>query len=288
VSRVSGLRPEQIDFYRDEGYLQLDELFDPKRGMDLLRAELDEIVNLGARAAHAEGLLSDLFEQEPFERRLASIAAALDEPSELLGRVGGKLRTPGMFAILTEPAILDVIESLIGPEILAHPQFNIRAKLPHQDRGVVPWHQDLAYLQPDAEETFMVNFWIPLVNATVENGCMEVMPRSHGTLVEHVENIGPGQNFRGVLDENLPPGEHVPCPVKVGGALLIQHKTLHRSTPNLSDHIRWSLDLRYSDPAWPTGRDGVPGFIARSAQDPSSVARSVEDWDRIMDGATAS
>ena len=35
----------------------------------------------------------------------------------------------------------------------------------------------------------------------------------------------------------------VDCPMRVGDLLLIQHKTVHRSTPNLSDRVRWSLDL---------------------------------------------
>ena len=32
-----------------------------------------------------------------------------------------------MFTLRTAPALLDVVESLIGPEILAHPQFNYRS-----------------------------------------------------------------------------------------------------------------------------------------------------------------
>ena len=68
--------------------------------------------------------------------------------------------------------------------------------------------------------------------------------------------------------------------------LLIQHKTIHRSIPNLSDHIRWSLDLRYSDPAQPSGRDGVPGFIARSQAHPESVAQSVDDWLALFETAS--
>ena len=69
--------------------------------------------------------------------------------------------------------------------------------------------------------------------------------------------------------------------------MLIQHKTIHRSIPNHSDHIRWSLDLRYSDPAQPSGRDGVPGFIARSQANPESVAQSVDDWLALFEAPVA-
>ena len=58
---------------------------------------------------------------------------------------------------------------------------------------------------------------------------------------------------------------------------MTQHKTMHRSLPNVSDHIRWSLDLRYCDRRKPTGRADVPGFVVRSAQAPEAVARAITE-----------
>ena len=280
-----GLTQQQLAFFREEGYLLVDDAVDPTVLQPLL-AELDESIDAFARAALADGRLSDAHADEPFERRLDALALQLADPAPLLALGRGKQRTPGMFRIYTDSVLLDIVESVIGPEILAHPQFNIRAKRPHQDEGVVPWHQDLGYLQPDAAETFMVNFWIPLVDATRENGCMEVIAGSHrAPLLDHERGMGPAGNFKGVIDEQLPDGEHVLCPVRVGGVLLTQHKTMHRSLPNVSDHIRWSLDLRYSHPELPTGRQGVPGFIARSRRDPESVCRSAQEWVRIVESA---
>lgn len=281
---MRGLDAEQIAFYKGRGYLLVEDVL-PVEDLRPLISELNETVDQNARKAQADGTLSELFAAEPFERRLARIAESVTDPSDssfantLFAGLQGKLKTEGMFAVMTHPGILDIVESLIGPEILAHPQFNIRPKLPNQDTSVVPWHQDLGYLELDASETFMVNFWIPLVDATVENGCMEVIACSHkAPLIDHVTGLGPGRNFKGITDEELPDGEQVACPVPLGSVLLIQHKTIHRSVPNYSDHVRWSLDLRYSDPGMPTGRDGVPGFIARSKADPSSVANDLEDW----------
>lgn len=286
---MGGLNSEQIAFYKDQGYLLVEDVI-PVEDLQLLISELNETVDQNARNAQARGELSDLFEEEPFERRLARIVESVADPSDtsfsdtLFEGLHGKLKTEGMFAVQAHPAILDIVESLIGPEILAHPQFNIRPKLPNQDTSVVPWHQDLGYLQPDASETFMVNFWIPLVDATVENGCMEVIAGSHkAPLINHVLGLGPGRNFKGIVDGALPDGEQVQCPVPLGGVLLIQHKTIHRSVPNYSDHIRWSMDIRYSDPRMPTGRDGVPGFIARSEAQPASVANNLGDWLKLFE-----
>ena len=286
---MRGLNSEQIAFYKHEGYLLVEDVI-PVEDLQLLISELNDTVDQNARKAQEQGELSELFEDEPFERRLARIVESVADPSDtsfadtLFQGLHGKLKTEGMFAVQTHPAILDIVESLIGPEILAHPQFNIRPKLPNQDTSVVPWHQDLGYLQPDASETFMVNFWIPLVDATVENGCMEVIAESHkAPLINHVIGLGPGRNFKGIVDGALPDGEQVQCPVPLGGVLLIQHKTIHRSVPNHSDHIRWSMDIRYSDPRMPTGRDGVPGFIARSETQPASVANTLADWLKLFE-----
>ena len=275
---MEGLNAAQISFLNAQGYLLVEDVLSADVFQPLIR-ELGQIIDAKACQAHNAGQLENLFADEPFERRLARICAVLEDPSDILQRVQHKLKTQGMFKILTHPALLAIVESLIGPEILAHPQFNLRAKLPNQKETVVPWHQDLGYLQPDATETFMVNFWIPLVDATAENGCMEVIAGSHNCdLLQHHGEMGPGGNFKGIPDQYLPAGDRVPCPVPLGSVLLTQHKTIHRSIPNHSDHIRWSLDLRYSNPAMPTGRDFASGFIAHSLTHPESVAHSLQDW----------
>jgi ectoine hydroxylase-related dioxygenase (phytanoyl-CoA dioxygenase family) len=215
---------------------------------------------------------------------MARLHAAMTEgdASDLWRAAHGKnQKTAGMFAIITHPSLLDIVESVIGPEILAHPQFNSRAKLPHHQATVVPWHQDLGYLHPDADATFMVNFWVPLVDAPLESGPLQVIPGSHRWgLIPHSHVDG----YLGIPEAELPPHTVVDCPMQVGDLLLIQHKTVHRSTPNRSDRVRWSLDLRYSDPAQPTGRDEVPGFIARSRKNPAAVAGSHNEWLALFEG----
>ena len=279
---VIGLGTTQVDFFKTQGYLLVEDAFPPST-FDLLKQEIEDQVDAVAEAALSAGKLTDTFDGAPFERRLALIEQALGYPEEHYNVFNGKLRTRGMFQIVTDPGLLDIVESLIGPEILAHPQFNLRAKLPDQDKFVVPWHQDEGYLQPGAEETFMVNFWVPMVDATRENGTLELVAGSHrAPLIEHVGGLGPGGNFKGVQEHQLPSGEQVLCEIAVGGVVLLQKRTIHRSLPNATDGIRWSLDLRYCDPAMPTGRDGMPGFLARSTVSPQSVARDADEWKRIV------
>ncbi len=106
----------------------------PPADLQPLIDEFNKVIDRKAREAQAGGRLNDLFEDEPFERRLARIYNAMDDPHDLWRAVHGKNhKTAGMFAVITHPAILDIVESLIGPEVLAHPQFNARAKLPDHD-----------------------------------------------------------------------------------------------------------------------------------------------------------
>lgn len=281
---MTRLTQEQIAAFHEEGYLMLPRLLDPDAFQPLI-GEFEAIIDAYARQACEDGRLRERFDEQPFDRRMACIHAAMDDATDLWLAVQGKhQKTAGMFAVITHPVLLDVVESLIGPEILAHPQFNSRAKLPRHQATVVPWHQDLGYLQEEADETVMANFWIPLVDAPMEAGALQVIPGSHRWGRQpHVTVDG----YLGIREEDLPPHEVVDCPLPAGGALLLQHKTVHRSVPNVSDRVRWSLDIRYSDPDQPTGRAEVPGFMVRSRTRPGSVARSHHDWLALMEAATA-
>lgn len=276
------LTDSELAQYLDQGYLSVPDFIAPD-AFDLLIAELEANIDAQARVLAAEGKLDELCEGLSFAERLAHLCAAVDddEARQALWRIGhGKHhKTAGMFAVWTHPALVDVAEQIIGSEILAHPQYNIRAKLPNQLETVVPWHQDLGYLERDADETFMLNFWIPLVDAPMETGAMQVIPGSHRwDILPHQEVNG----YHGVREENLPSHEVVDCPLPLGGALLIQSRTMHRSVPNASGVVRWSLDLRYCDRHQPTGRSDVPGFVVRSAEAPERVARDAGDWSGLF------
>lgn len=279
---MGGLNAGQRSFYLENGYLLLEDVL-PRADLQPLIDEIDEVIDQHACQAYAEGRLSDLFEDEPFDRRLACIREAMDDASFGREVMEKRHKTAGMFQVVTHPAILDIVESVIGPEILAHPQFNCQAKMPHEARSQIPWHQDLSFLEREAEQTFMVNFWIPLVDAAVDNGCLEVISGSHRAGLKPHGDV-PGYPNTGIAVGYVPEGERLSCPVRKGGVVLFQHKTAHRSFPNRTDRIRWSLDIRYSDPALPTGRAEVPGFIARSRAHPDRMARSHLDWLKSMEG----
>ena len=279
ASTDRGLTPGQVQEFHADGFLIARELL-PGAALQPLIGELEQKVEEAISTAVQRGLLgeADIFAGAPFSTRLGQVIAVCAEPNWLWQEVHGKQhKSAGMFSLRTCPSLLDAVESLIGPEIFAHPQTVLRAKLPDHAETVVPWHQDLAYLKPEeAGDTLVVNLWIPLVDATAANGCMQVLRGSHRAgLLPHDQRE---TIYKGIAEENLPEGEIVTCEVAVGDALLTMERVLHRSIPNTTQTVRWSLDTRYSRLGLPTGRKRVPGFVARSRAAPERVARSHRDW----------
>lgn len=250
--------------------------------------ELTQMVEVGANAALKQGIIhpAHTYENEPFETRLARLSEASTDANWIWRNSfsNQKIRTHGMFILRTAPELLDVVGSIIGQEIFAHPQFNFRAKLPNQDITVIPWHQDLAYLIPEeAGETLVVNVWLPLVKAYELNGCMQVIRGSHRyNLIphNHYEKTPGHTGGKSISESELPIGDIVTAELDVGDVLLTNERVVHRGLPNRGNTVRWSVDTRYSQIGLPTGRAHVPGFVARSRTNPDTVAKSHHDWNR--------
>ncbi|MEM7132574.1 MAG: phytanoyl-CoA dioxygenase family protein [Chloroflexota bacterium] len=284
----NGLTDQQIQKFHDDGFLLVRDCL-PKASIQPLIDELNQQVDDLTNQAIDKGILDpkDRHADAPFETRLHLVCNAATDRNWIWREIqSGKRKSPGMFALRSASALLDIVESLIGPEILAHPQFALRAKMPAHEETVVPWHQDLGYLTPEeAGETLVANCWVPLVPATAENGCMEVLAGSHkGGYLPHQQLIQmEGHTARiGIAEEDLPAGEAILCEMDVGDVLLTMERVAHRSIPNTSQTVRWSVDTRYNQIGLPTGRENVPGFIARSANDPAHVTQSCDEWIQLF------
>ena len=85
--------------------------------------------------------------------------------------------------LATHPVLLDAVEACIGPNILLYNSMWV-VKEPHTP-AKVNWHQDLTYWGL-ADHDAQVTAWLALSPATVESGCMQMVPGSHqGGRVEH-------------------------------------------------------------------------------------------------------
>ena len=288
------LNAHHLDHFETEGYVIVESALE-NADIDPVIADYSAFIDRRSRELHAAGQLSDIFEDEPFKRRLARIC---EEDVEIYDDIDiMHFRGAAVFDFLRNDNLMDVVEGLVGPEITCSPIQHARAKLPgcligqlsdaafDDERrekiksmvreNVAPWHQDAQVHLEEADPTFILTVWIPLCDATVENGCMEIIPRVHcGEVVYWSEGFG-------ISDDNLPAEAVVPVPVHKGDVLFLHKLIPHRSTPNYTDGIRWSLDLRYQETGTPTGRAFYPDFPTRSRSNPASVLTDHAEWCRL-------
>ena len=292
------LTPDQRQHYDDLGYVVVEQALTSADLAPVIR-DYENFIDGQARRLHDAGALTQLFEEEPFERRLARIC---EEETSIYALIDLMYcRLPGVFGFLRNSRLLDLLEGIIGSEIICSPIQHARAKLPEavieRARGtddaaqeqlraivqenVAPWHQDAQVHLEVADPHAITTVWVPLVDSTPENGCLQLIPGIHQD-----RTVYWSEGF-GVSDERLPPGDVVTLPMQAGDVLLMDKLIPHRSTPNHTDSIRWSLDLRYQRTGTPTGRDDYPVFVARSRTRPETEFTNYDEWCRNWEAALA-
>ena len=281
------LTASQIDRFEEEGYLVVENALDDS-DLNPVVQDYEEYIGELAQEWLEAGEISSLYEEEPFETRLARICA---ENRNLAAQANNlmdlyRARRRRSFEFLRNENLMDLVEGLVGPEIICSPIQHLRAKLPSHlfsgtggDSHVAAWHQDAGVTQDDADPHFILTVWIPLTKATRENGCMQIIPRTNkGGLLEHQTIPGVGTRIR---EDEMPAMDPVDLPMEKGGVVLIHKNVPHRSTPNSSNGIRWSMDLRYQKAGTSTGRIIYPDFVVRSRANPASVLTDHEEWSRM-------
>ena len=233
--------------YERDGYVVLKDIID-NRDLDPMRNFIKAKVDGYCRKLYSEGKISSLYENESFERRYAVICEALDilPRNWSFGMFGREF-----YDLYNLPGVLDVVRLLLGPEVSNIGIPALRTKLPGSVITSFSWHQDSQYLdqstigkkEKHTGGLHMVTVWVPLVEATVENGCCWVIPGSHRWgLLDGARDAD--ANIR--MEEDVEArGTPVAIPLKPGGALFMSNLTVHSSKLNTTRKSRWSIDFRY-------------------------------------------
>ncbi len=199
------LNDDQIQFYSNNGYLVIERLFDRDR--------------INQALAAIDDMLSPDNPEKPyeFEPRDGATVRRIWSPTK---------KHPTFRDLASDPRLLDCIEALIGKDILFH-YSKLNMKGPKVG-SVVEWHQDFSYYPHT--NTDLVTALIFLDDASIENGCLRVLPGSHlHGLVSHEEGGFFRGKAQGVIDEQA-----VSIEVPAGSVLLLHCLTLHASDRNES------------------------------------------------------
>ena len=215
--------------YNDQGYLS---------GIDILDA--DEV------AEHRRQL--EIGEQQIGSMHyLAKVHTILTSPAKLV----------------SHPRILDIVEQLIGPDILIYNASYIIKEA--NAESYVSWHQDLTYWGLDSDE--QISVWLALSDASESSGCMRMIPGSH--------RLGRQPHILGEDDDNnvlfqsqrvadVDESQAVAAELKPGQASFHHGWLLHASSPNASADRRIGLNIQYIAPH--VRQTKLPGYTALLAR----------------------
>ena len=154
------------------------------------------------------------------------------------------VRCPWARDLVQDSRLLDVMESILGPDILVFTS-TFFIKEPNTD-AITAWHQDATYfgLQPYEH----VTAWVALSEASIEAGCMEFIPGSHrwGQLAHGREAL-PGTINAGArsISESMDTSTAVFAPVGTGQVSLHHTLIAHNSPPNRSNDRRIGFGISY-------------------------------------------
>ena len=221
------LTSAQVQSYRDDGFIVIDDFFSQEEVEVLREAEASPAIQSELVAAGIEKKTVHLLELT--------------------------VRHPAFLALARNPGIIGCIRPLIGEDIqLQHSK--LATKPVTKGAGAFGWHQDLMYYPHS--NTSLLSVFVYLDDATPENGCMSMVRGSH--LLGPLNHLNAEGRFSGSCQDRSQWEGHPEKVVAVqprAGSISIHHcLTLHGSPANLSGRPRRGVVFSYrADDAYQLG-----------------------------------
>lgn len=221
------LTQDQIDQYRRNGFIQLDNVI-PEPVLERMRRVIEDAV--GKETAEASSRVSD-------KSRTPSTYEKIFNQKVNLWQ-----RHPEVAPFALSNALGGIAARLEGrPMRIWHDQALF--KEPMKGNNKTPWHQDAVYW-PHTDRWHQTTIWIALKDATTHNGCM--------AFVEGTQSLGPMPAVdlgdpQDIFDyaPHLRPVHPVPRPLKAGSCTFHNGLVFHYAGPNKSDDIREAFAVIY-------------------------------------------
>ena len=219
------LSPDQIRSFHLDGFISIAEPIASPEEIAWLRAMYDRM--FAERSGRAEGNQFDLAGSDE-EGKEAALPQILDP-----ARYAPEMNDGAFLGVANE-----IVQELLGPSAsvgIAHAIYK-----PAGTGAATPWHQDEAYWDPSRQYK-TVSVWMPLQEATSENGCLWFVPGSHEWEVQPHQSIGGDVRVHGLEMVSAPVDLGVACPLPPGGVTIHRNRTAHYAGPNVSGVPRRAL-----------------------------------------------
>lgn len=260
------IRDEQWAQFEEEGYLRLGKVMDDAK-LEGLQQRIDDIM-MGKVKVHDQMYMQlDSETGDYLEKRITMRG---HEISTLDYRKIQDLEFDPLFlSYMQKPLFREICARAYGSDT---PIACYRAMFMNKPAGkgtYLPWHQDrFDFFDRDPIATV----WMALDPATVENGCVEIVPGSHRSTFEQDDSVASAflteEQATAVLAESEP--EYLE--LEAGEAVLLHNLLLHRSGMNQIDIPRRGFSVCYMDAATKSEKEKAYSIIfGEDALSPESV-----------------
>lgn len=184
----------------------------------------------------------------------ANLVGQDGEPERLVSKIF-KLHRDSVFEEFAHaPEVTDLVAQLVGPKLDC---FLSQFIFKNPGAWGQPWHQDSFYFPFDPPRPIL-GVWLAVTEATLENGCLHVVPGSHHEPIKsHVPDSRPGANYGYVEIVDHDMSSSVPVLMDPGDLLLFDSHLMHRSTDNESAGIRAAMVYHYCQTGTVQRIDGI-------------------------------
>ncbi len=218
----SRLTPDQVEHFKDQGYLIVDQpIFSGDKFQRL--------------AKHFDVMLEQ-WVQDPLMRS----PEHMDVPH---------FHDPALFEWLFDEEILSLVEPILGPDIALFSSHFICKPAGTGKR--VPWHEDSGYWKGRLDPMEVVTVWLAIDPSTPSNGCMRVIPSSHRTGkcgfsdYESVDDEKSNVFVLEIKNTDMDESQAVDCILKPNQASLHDSRLIHGSNANTGDVRRCGYTMRF-------------------------------------------
>lgn len=155
-----------------------------------------------------------------------------------------RIHSKGIFnEFIRNDNLCNILEDILGPNIDC---FLSQFIFKNPGAWGQPWHQDSSYFPFDREP--QVAAWLATSEATLENGCLVVLPGSHEeSLHEHLPDDRKGSNYGYTEIKDHDFSLEKPILLKKGDLLLFHSFLMHKSYDNKSDSRRTAMVYHFAE-----------------------------------------